>query len=109
MWSNGGVFQAVSGFTRACVYDRPGTATGDHLSRSDAAPQPRTAADVVADLHSMLHDSGEPGPYVLVAHSIGGLFARLFATTFPDEVAGLVLVDTSHEDQVDELLPIMPA
>ncbi len=52
VWSNGGVFQAVSGFTRACVYDRPGTATGDHLSRSDAAPQPRTAADVVADLHA---------------------------------------------------------
>ena len=109
VWSNGGVFQAVSGFTRACVYDRPGTATGDHLSRSDAAPQPRTAADVVADLRSLLQNAGEPGPYVLVAHSIGGLFARLFATTFPDEVAGLVLVDTSHEDQVDELLPIMPA
>ena len=56
----------------------------------------------------MLHDSGEPGPYVLVAHSIGGLFSRLYATTYPDDVAGLVLVDTSHEDQVDELLPIMP-
>ena len=108
VWQDGGVFEAVSGFTRACLYDRPGTATGDHLSRSDAAPQPRTAGDVVADLHALLQNSGEPGPYVFVAHSIGGLFARLYATTYPDETAGLVLVDTSHEDQANELQPILP-
>jgi pimeloyl-ACP methyl ester carboxylesterase len=108
VWQHGGVFQAVSGFTRACVYDRPGTATGDHLSRSDAALQPRTAADVVADLHALLHNSSEPGPYVFVAHSIGGLFTRLYSTTYPDDVAGLVLVDTSHEDQANELRPILP-
>lgn len=108
VWTQPGILQEVSGFTRACIYDRPGTAYNDHFSRSDAAPQPRTAADVVSDLHTMLQRSGEPGPYVFVAHSIGGLFVRLYATTYPDDVAGLVLVDVSHEDQVNELLPVVP-
>jgi pimeloyl-ACP methyl ester carboxylesterase len=95
VWSLNGVFEAVAGSTRACVYDRPGTLVEEHLSRSDAAPQPRTALDVVTDLHALLQAAGEPGPYVFVAHSIGGLFVRLYASTYPDEVAGMVLVDTS--------------
>lgn len=108
VWSLGGVFEAVAGFTRACVYDRPGTLVEEPLSRSDAAPQPRTALDVVTDLHALLQGAGEPGPYVFVAHSIGGLFVRLYASSYPDEVAGMVLVDTSSEDQVDRLKPIIP-
>ena len=108
VWSTEGVFEAVAGFTRACVYDRPGTETGDHRSRSDPAPQPRTAADVVTDLHTLLDAAGESGPYVLVAHSIGGFFVRLFGTTYPDETAGLVLVDTSSEYQIEELTPVTP-
>ena len=108
VWSEAGVFQSVSTFTRACVYDRPGTMFLDHIGRSDPAAQPRTAGDVVADLHTLLHTAGEPGPYVLVAHSIGGLFVRLFATTFPDEVAGLVLVDSSSEHQYERLAPVTP-
>lgn len=110
VWFTGGVFQAVSGFTRACVYDRPGTIflAEDHDGRSDPTAQPRTAADVVADLHALLQAAGEPGPYVFVAHSIGGLFARLYANTYPDDVAGLVLVDTTSEYQYERLLPLTP-
>jgi len=108
VWSRGGVFEAVAGFTRVCVYDRPGTLFEDQLSRSDAAPQPRTALDVVTDLHALLQAAGEPGPYVFVAHSIGGLFVRLYASTYPDEVSGMVLVDSSSEDQVDRLKQIIP-
>jgi pimeloyl-ACP methyl ester carboxylesterase len=60
---------------------------------------PRTAADVVADLHALLAMEAVPGPYVLVGHSVGGLFVRLYASLYPDEVAGLVLIDASHEEQ----------
>lgn len=92
-WS--GVIPAVASFARVISYDRPNTAAG----ASDPAPVPRTADDVVADLHALLEALPESGPYVLVGHSVGGLFARLFASTYPDQVAGLVLVDASHELQ----------
>jgi pimeloyl-ACP methyl ester carboxylesterase len=108
VWSLAGVFEGVAGFTRACVYDRPGTMSDEHRSRSDATTQPRTAGDVVTDLHALLQAAGESGPYVLVAHSIGGLFVRLYASTYPDEVAGMVLVDASSEDQVERLTQITP-
>lgn len=54
---------------------------------------PRTAQDVTSDLHSLLAAAQVPGPYILVAHSLGGLFVRLYAQTYPDQVRGLVLVD----------------
>jgi pimeloyl-ACP methyl ester carboxylesterase len=92
------VFTAVAGFTRVCTYDRPGTILdATHLSRSDPVPMPRTADQVVAELHALLTAAKVPGPYVLVAHSLGGLFARLYASTDPSDVAGLVLVDSWPE------------
>jgi pimeloyl-ACP methyl ester carboxylesterase len=100
------VLPAVAGFTRVCAYDRPGTLlVGDdvHLSRSDPVPMPRTAADLVADLHALLQAAGVPGPYVLAGHSLGGQLVRLYASTYPDAVAGLVLVDGLSEE-LDGLL-----
>ena len=70
-------------------------------SRSDPVPQPTTAGDAVADLHALLGAAGETGPYVLVAHSYGGLIARLYASTYPRDVAGLVLVDVLSEGLQD--------
>jgi pimeloyl-ACP methyl ester carboxylesterase len=96
------VFAGVARFTRVCAYERPGAdAVVDGIfqpSRSDPAPMPRTAKSVVADLHALLEAAAVPGPYVLVGHSLGGLFVRLFAATYPDEVVGLVLVDAWSEE-----------
>jgi pimeloyl-ACP methyl ester carboxylesterase len=92
------VLAGISGFTRVCAYDRPGTILdASHFSRSDPVPMPRTADAVVTDLHALLQAAGVPGPYVLVAHSLGGVFARLYASTYPDEVVGMVLVDAWSE------------
>jgi pimeloyl-ACP methyl ester carboxylesterase len=99
------VFPAVATFTKVCAYDRPGTPVGMSPSRSDPAPQPTTAGDAVADLHALLGAAGETGPYVLVAHSYGGLIARLYASTYPRDVAGLVLVDVLSEGLQDAETP----
>jgi pimeloyl-ACP methyl ester carboxylesterase len=61
--------------------------------RSGRVLMPRTAQDVTSDLHDLLTSANVPGPYILVGHSLGGLFVRLYAQTYPDEVSGLVLVD----------------
>lgn len=83
----------VAKFARAVSYDRSG------LGWSDTGPKPRTSEMMVAELHTLLTNANVPKPYILVAHSYGGLNIRLYADTYPREVAGMVLVDTSHEDQ----------
>jgi pimeloyl-ACP methyl ester carboxylesterase len=105
------VLPTVAGFTRVCAYDRPGIALSVNPvthppaladrpfpSRSDSAPMPRAAGDIVADLHALLQAAGVPGPYVLGGHSFGGLVVRLYASIYPDEVVGLVLVDAANEE-----------
>ena len=87
--------RAVASFTRVCTYDRPNTAGG----ASDPVPTPITVQDAVDDLHALLAKANVPGPYVLAGHSLGGLINRLYASTYPDEVVGLVLIDASHEEQ----------
>jgi pimeloyl-ACP methyl ester carboxylesterase len=99
------VFREVSKFTRVCACDRPGTPVGEKPSRSDSAPQPTTPKDAVADLHSLLSAAGEAGPYVLVGHSYGGLIVRLYASTYPEEISGLVLVDALSEALRDAETP----
>jgi pimeloyl-ACP methyl ester carboxylesterase len=92
--SESAVFPTVSGFTRACSYDRPGVRL-DGDDQSTPVPQPHPADQAADDLHRTLTAAGESGPYVLVPHSYGGVVATLFARTWPSEVVGLVMVDTA--------------
>jgi pimeloyl-ACP methyl ester carboxylesterase len=89
------VFPEAAKFTRVCAYDRPGTPVGEKPSRSDPVRQPTTARDAVAYLPALLRAASEAGPYVLVGYSYGGLVVRLFASTYPEDVSGLVLVELS--------------
>ena len=91
------VFDEVAKFTRVCAYDRPGTPVGEKPSRSDPVRQPTTAQDAASDLHALFSAAKEPTPYVMVGHSYGGMVARLYASTYPDNVSGLVLVDALSE------------
>ncbi len=100
------VFPQVAKFTRVCAYDRPGTLLdANHLSRSTPVLMPRTARDLVSDLHALLQTAHVPGPYVFAAHSFGGIFARLYASTYPNEVVGMVLVDALSEKVKSGLTP----
>lgn len=88
----------ISKFTRVCSYDRAG------YGGSDAGPLPRTSWQIAVELHRLLQSAGEDAPFVLVGHSFGGYNVRVFNGQYPNEVAGLVLVDSVQEDQY-ELLP----
>ncbi|MFD9740795.1 alpha/beta fold hydrolase [Umezawaea sp. NPDC059074] len=87
----------VSEFTTSVLYDRAGTGW------SASADLPRTAEEVAVELREVLSAAAAEGPYVLVGHSIGGFYARRYAQLFPDEVAGMVLLDPGHEDIFDYL------
>ncbi len=82
-----GVQAGVAGVTRVCTYDRAG------MGWSDVSPHPRTARQFATELHSLLKAADEKGPFVVVAHSMGGFTALVFAHDFPEDMAGLVLVD----------------
>jgi pimeloyl-ACP methyl ester carboxylesterase len=101
-WSQ--VQPTVSTFARVCSYDYA------NLGASDKVPGKFQSVDeVVDDLHAWLKASGEKGPFILVGHSIAGLYARRFVTRYPGETAGLVFVDSSHEEQalrLNELDPV---
>ncbi len=99
------VFDDVATRTRVCAFDRPGTPVGESVSRSDPALMPTTAEAAVEDLHALLAAAGEIEPFVLVAHSIGGLIGRLYASTYPDEVVGLGLVDATSIEMQDAYSP----
>jgi len=87
------VAPAIASVTKTCVYDRAGEGF------SDPSGRPATAENIDRDLHSLLRADGISGPVVLVGHSIGGLYATLFADEYPDDVAGLVLIDPSFAGQ----------
>jgi pimeloyl-ACP methyl ester carboxylesterase len=84
----------VAGFARVCSYDRAGSGW------SDLGPRPRTFRQQVWELHTLLEKAGERPPYVLVGHSAGGWRVRVYQSTYPSEVVGMVLVEAGTDDPV---------
>jgi pimeloyl-ACP methyl ester carboxylesterase len=78
--------------THVCAYDQAG------LGWSDSGPKPRDAKQRARELHALLTRAGIPGPYVLVGHSLGGLSVRMFADQYPNDVAGMALIEASDPD-----------
>ncbi len=89
----------IAKFARVCSYDRAG------LGFSEPSSSPRTSQVIAEELHALLQGAKVAPPYVLVGHSMGGFHVRLFASLYRGEVAGLVLVDSSHPDQENRLPP----
>src|ERR687893_1170998 len=85
------VQREVSGTTRVCAYDRAG------MGWSEMGPEPRDAKQITGELHTLLSKAGIEGPYVLVGHSYGGMYMQTYAARYPDEVAGVALVDSSTD------------
>ena len=98
-WAN--ITDAVGTTTRVCAYDRAGQAW------SEAPEQSQDSRAVASDLHALLQVAGESGPFVLAAHSAGGVFAMTYAATYPDDVTGLVLLDSMSPHQFT-LVPAYP-
>lgn len=86
--------EEISQITRTCSYDRLG------YGWSEIVKGPRTSLDIVGELHELLQNAGERPPYILVGHAFAGLNMRLFASLYPDEVLGMVLLDPSHEEMI---------
>jgi len=88
------VFADLAALSTVIAYDRPGT------GRSARADGTQTGVDITGDLRALVTTLEVRPPFVLVGHSLGGLFANLYARRFPAEVAGVVLVDSSHPSQI---------
>jgi pimeloyl-ACP methyl ester carboxylesterase len=106
VWMEAGAFGLAADFAaiqeklaakglRSCAYDRAG------MGWSDPGPEPRDSAAIVGDLEKLIAESGERGPFILMAHSMAGLHVRLFAARNPKLVAGLVLIEATTPEQVD--------
>jgi pimeloyl-ACP methyl ester carboxylesterase len=93
----------VAHFARVCSYDRAG------LGNSEPSARPQTADQIVEGLHAWLLEARIQPPYILVGHSIGGIYIRRFEKRYPEHVAGMVFVDSAHEEQVWRLAEIDPA
>lgn len=106
VWMEAGAFGLAADFAaiqeklaakglRSCAYDRAG------MGWSDPGPQPRDSAAIIEDLEKLIAASGERGPFILMGHSMAGLHTRLFAGRNPDKVAGLVLIEATTPEQID--------
>ncbi len=93
----------VAQFSRTFAYDRAG------LGKSDSSPATKSVEHMVSELHTLLASAKIAPPYILVGHSLGGAIVQLYAFTYPDEIAGLVLVDPEDGRLLDRLQARMPA
>jgi pimeloyl-ACP methyl ester carboxylesterase len=93
-----GLLEPIGQISRICTYDRAGTGNSDNRPRSEA--KGLTSEDQARELHALLQAAAIEPPYVLVAHSYGGFVSRLFAATYPGETQALVLIESSHEDEI---------
>ena len=84
----------VAKFARVCSYDRADSGW------SDFGPHPRTMHQIAYELKTLLANAGERGPFVIVGHSYGGLYARTFELEYPQDVAGVIFVDSAHENEL---------
>lgn len=82
----------IAKFTRVCTFDRAGRGW------SDPGPKPQSSQQIVEQLDTLLSNEKIEGPYIMVGQSFGGQNVRLYASEYPDKVAGLVLVDSAHEE-----------
>jgi len=89
----------IAKHSRVCSYDRAG------YGGSDSGTMPRTSRQIVTELHALLQNAGEKPPFVLVGHSFGGYNVRLYDSQYPNQVVGVVLVDSTQEDQYALLPP----
>lgn len=89
----------IAQFTRVCSYDRAG------LGYSDSSPHPRTSKEIAQELHTLLQRAGVSPPYILCGHSMGGFDVRLYASLYRSEVAGIVLIDSAHPEQIKRFPP----
>lgn len=107
VWLEAGAFSGAADFAaiqqkltakgmRSCAYDRAG------MGYSDKGPEPRDGNAIVGDLKALMAASGEPGPYVLMGHSMAGLYLRQFAVQNPEQVVGLVLLDAVTAEMIEQ-------
>lgn len=92
----------VAKFATVCTYDRAG------LGQSEPGNKPRTSEEIATQLHTLLHEANLPGPYILVGHSLGGIHTRIFNSKYPEEVAGIIFVDSSHDEQEERYIAQLP-
>ena len=100
--SLGPLQQQIAEFVPVCTFDRAG------YGWSDEGPEPRDSQQNADELKALLENAGEEAPYILVGHSLGGINAILFAAENPELVAGVVLLDSSHPDQMELLNAEVP-
>ena len=91
----------IASFTRVCSYDRGGA------GYSDSSPRPRSSKVFAEELYVLLHGAGIHAPYIFAGHSMAGYDVRLYASSYPNDVAGVVLVDASHPEQQKRFPPTL--